>query len=70
MAQRTLRILCLGDSLTSGWMAGGSIQYPYQSMLEQTLKAALPDVEIETEVDGVPGDVTGFFLGRMLKHCE
>ncbi|KAJ1326781.1 acyl-CoA thioesterase I [Microdochium nivale] len=63
-AKRTpLRILCFGDSLTSGFRAG----MPYSLELRLKLAAAFPHHEIHCEVDGVPGDrvVKGTFIERM-----
>lgn len=52
-AKRTpLRILCFGDSLTSGYPTG----MPYAIQLRLKLAAAFPHHEISCDVEGVPGD--------------
>jgi len=52
-AKRTpLRILCFGDSLTSGYPTG----MPYAIQLRLKLAAAFPHHEISCNVEGVPGD--------------
>ncbi|KAH6648404.1 SGNH hydrolase-type esterase domain-containing protein [Truncatella angustata] len=58
-----LRILCLGDSLTSGYPPS----HPYGGKLEVCLEAAFPSHQLHVEVDGVPGDlvVKGSFIERM-----
>ncbi len=70
MAQGKLRILCFGDSLTSGYTAGGAISHPYEERLVERLAAALPDVSVESNEDGMAGDVSGFFMSRIIRHCE
>ncbi|KAH7026331.1 SGNH hydrolase-type esterase domain-containing protein [Microdochium trichocladiopsis] len=63
-AKRTpLRILCFGDSLTSGFPTG----MPYAVQLRLKLAAAFPHHEIYCEVEGVPGDqvAKGKFIERM-----
>ncbi|KAI5862606.1 SGNH hydrolase [Durotheca rogersii] len=67
--RRQLRILCFGDSLTSGFPAA----QPYAGKLEETLEVALrgdnggAGVEVQCEVEGVPGDkvTNGTYLSRM-----
>ncbi|KAL5940610.1 hypothetical protein ACKVV1_008276 [Pyricularia oryzae] len=63
-----LRILCFGDSLTSGYSRSGLASHPYDERLVQDLKVARPELEIETTEDGRPGDLTGFFLSRCVNH--
>ncbi|TLS24576.1 hypothetical protein PpBr36_08817 [Pyricularia pennisetigena] len=63
-----LRILCFGDSLTSGYSRSGLVSHPYEQKLVQELKVARPELEIETTEDGIPGDLTGFFVSRCLEH--
>lgn len=65
-----LRILCFGDSLTSGYSRSGLASHPYDERLVQDLKVARPELEIETTEDGRPGDLTGFFLSRCVNHCK
>lgn len=63
-----MRILCFGDSLTAGYSGMGTSYTPYHEKLVKRLEEAFPDLRVEIEEDGVPGDVTGFFMGRILKH--
>jgi lysophospholipase L1-like esterase len=58
-----LRVLCLGDSLTSGYPAS----HPYGGKLEECLAAAFPTYRVHVDVDGVPGDLVtrGSFIERM-----
>ncbi|KAF5022239.1 hypothetical protein F66182_5712 [Fusarium sp. NRRL 66182] len=60
MTRKTLRILCFGDSLTSGYFCYGLDYHPYALKLEDRLKEAFPDADFEIVVDGVPGDVASF----------
>ncbi|KXS16671.1 SGNH hydrolase [Gonapodya prolifera JEL478] len=66
-----LRLLLLGDSLTSGWLLTTEEEHPYSTALTRHLTQAFPQREIETVVSGVPGDtvVGGFMQGfaRRLK---
>ena len=55
-APTTLRVLCFGDSLTSGYTSGGLSSQPYSLSLETVLSAALPNTHIHIETDGLPGD--------------
>lgn len=61
--KRSLRILCFGDSLTSGY----PFSHPYATSLTSILSRALPNLHIEPHVDGSPGDtvVGGTFLQRI-----
>ncbi|KAK7744844.1 hypothetical protein SLS53_003077 [Cytospora paraplurivora] len=65
--RRSLRILCFGDSLTSGYSQLGTIAHPYSVSLARVLSTAFPRLNIEAHTDGLPGDavVTGRFLGRI-----
>ncbi|KAI0006321.1 SGNH hydrolase-type esterase domain-containing protein [Xylariaceae sp. FL0662B] len=58
-----LRILCFGDSLTSGYPAGN----PYSEKLKERLEAAFPACFVECEDEGVPGDLVtrGSYVKRM-----
>jgi len=67
--QPKLRILCFGDSLTSGYSLYGTIYHPYNERLEEKLQEAFPDVRIEITTDGRPGDITGNFTTRMMPYC-
>ncbi|KAF4984827.1 hypothetical protein FZEAL_55 [Fusarium zealandicum] len=60
MSRQTLRILCFGDSLTSGYFEWGTASHPYALKLEDRLTGAFPHVDVEVVVDGVPGDVATF----------
>lgn len=55
--KRSLRILCYGDSLTSGYSKYGSVSHPYSQTLSTVLSRAFPSLNIEAHVDGKPGDV-------------
>ncbi|KAF9769501.1 hypothetical protein IL306_013108 [Fusarium sp. DS 682] len=67
MPRKTLRILCFGDSLTSGYFCYGMESHPYALKLEDRLTGTFPEVNFEIDVDGVPGDVASFdrFKNRM-----
>jgi hypothetical protein len=69
-----LRVLCFGDSLTSGYSALGAIHHPYEEALAAILESGLPRIDIETLEDGKDGDLVssdmrGGFLARIKKHC-
>ncbi|KAJ5246410.1 SGNH hydrolase [Penicillium chermesinum] len=71
--KKQLRILCFGDSLTAGYHSWGIGAHPYAAKLKQTLETALPNLEIESKVDGVPGDLVvppGSFLRRIQDDCK
>jgi len=70
MTQRRLRILCFGDSLTSGYSCFGSISHPYNEKLVEKLEEAFPDIKVDVTEDGVPGGLTGMFMTRIMKHCR
>lgn len=57
MPGRSLRILCFGDSLTSGFCHFGLDSRPYSIRLKTRLVGALPHRHIEVFTSGVPGDV-------------
>lgn len=65
--KRSLRILCFGDSLTSGYSQLGSITHPYSQSLTRVLSTAFPRLNVEAHTDGLPGDlvVSGRFLHRI-----
>jgi hypothetical protein len=71
MGRKTLRILCFGDSLTSGYFAWGMGSHPYALKLEDRLTGAFPDVDFEVVADGQPGDIASFerFRKRMEAAC-
>lgn len=54
-AKPTLRILCYGDSLTSGYSSGPD--HPYSLTLLRVLSQAFPSLNITADTDGTPGDV-------------
>ncbi|KAK3392921.1 SGNH hydrolase-type esterase domain-containing protein [Podospora didyma] len=70
MAGRTpLRILCFGDSLTSGYSNMGCISHPYAEKMGQMLEMAYPHFDLEMVEDGVPGATVKFgFLKRIERH--
>ncbi|KAF2157443.1 SGNH hydrolase [Myriangium duriaei CBS 260.36] len=69
MASKKLYILCFGNSLTAGYYNMGLGEHPYAIKLAQTVTKMLPDYEVETVVEGRPGDMVlkgrGAFLQRM-----
>lgn len=69
---KTLRVLCFGDSLTSGYHSFGLGSHPYSEALRTRLFAAFPDAEIQVRTNGVPGDVAAFpgFKERFQNECE
>lgn len=72
MSSRSLRILCFGDSLTSGYCAFGAESHPYSLRLEDRLYGALPrDTHIEVFTSGVPGDLVAnrSFENRLDVEC-
>ncbi|KAK1780672.1 SGNH hydrolase-type esterase domain-containing protein [Copromyces sp. CBS 386.78] len=71
MPNPKLRILCFGDSLTEGYSGWGSCFTPYSTKLQEMLRMAFPDVEVEIETDGLSGDMVtdrGSFSARMKLH--
>lgn len=69
---KQLRILCLGASLVAGFSSGGAVYHPFSHNLVKKLRTAMPGIEIEVVVDGVPGDrvTTGRFIDRMKNQCK
>lgn len=72
---KSMRILCLGASLVAGFSSGGCVEHPFSHNLAKRLRETttwLADTEIDTVVDGVPGDLVtrGTFLKRMQTQCE
>jgi lysophospholipase L1-like esterase len=63
-----LRILCFGDSLTSGFPADN----PYAGRMTEKIEEAFPGRKVECEVEGAPGDrvTDGRYLNRMQMSCE
>lgn len=72
MPGKKLRILCLGASLVAGYSSNGAVYHPFSDHVVKMLKMVTPGADIETVVDGVPGDkvTSGMFLERMESHCE
>ena len=68
MAPRSLRILCFGASITSGFYQFGLAYHPYSIALEARLAKSLPeDTKVTIHVDGLPGDtvVDGNYWSRL-----
>lgn len=64
----TLRILCFGDSLTSGYSSQAS--HPYAHALTTSLTRAFPSLYIDAHVDGLPGDYVSLSGSRFLSRIE
>ena len=63
---KSLRILCFGDSLTSGYTRMGLEAYPYADHLRVRLQHILSTPDIHVDVEGRPGDqVQGLYLKRL-----
>lgn len=71
MSPQKIRILFLGASLVAGYSSLGAVYHPFSQNVVKMLSMVMPGTEIETVVDGVPGDLVtrGTFLKRMQKHC-
>ncbi|ROW05733.1 hypothetical protein VMCG_05158 [Cytospora schulzeri] len=72
MPPKNLRILFLGASLVAGYTSLGAVYHPFSHNVVKMLSLVMPGTEIETVVDGVPGELvsSGKFLERMQKHFE
>lgn len=68
--KRSLRILCFGDSLTSGYSQLGSISHPYSQRLTSVLSASFPSLTIDAHTDGLPGDLVCTAGSRFLRRIE
>lgn len=71
MSRKTLRVLCLGDSLTSGYPVGQPYGYKLQDELESAfLGHGYGEVEVVN--DGDPGELVtkGTFKERMEEQCK
>ncbi|KHN99937.1 Esterase, SGNH hydrolase-type [Metarhizium album ARSEF 1941] len=68
---RTLSILCFGDSLTSGFHAGGRESHPYSIAFAAQVREALPDTKLYVYTNGKPGDVASLapFHQRLQAEC-
>lgn len=72
MSKAPLRVLCFGDSLTSGYHAWGTGSHPYSTILARRLHEAFPGRRIEVATSGVPGDVVcgPRFHERLSGECK
>lgn len=70
--RKSVRVLCFGDSLTSGYFAWGMGSSPYSATLKSRLAAKFPDVDFTIGTDGVPGDVASLerFYQRFRRNCK
>jgi hypothetical protein len=69
--KKPLRILCFGDSLTSGYYGMGTGCRPYSITFEEKLSSAFPDRDVKVTENGMPGDVVSFkaFNQRLDEEC-
>ena len=69
---KSLRVLCFGDSLTWGYSNGGQLAHPYSIKLKERLAQALPHTKLEVITNGLSGDVASFsrFATRLQTECE
>lgn len=72
MSDAPLRVLCFGDSLTSGYHAWGTGSHPYSTTLARRLREAFPGRRIEVATSGMPGDVVcgPAFHERLASECK
>lgn len=68
--RRSLRVLCFGDSLTSGYSQLGSVSHPYSQRLTSVLSSSFPSLSIDAHTDGLPGDVVCTAGSRYLRRIE
>lgn len=72
--EKTLKILCFGNSLTGGYTMMGLASWPYADFLEIYLARLFPSIKLMIDVSGLPGDrVVGSgsqFLNRMQNRCN
>ncbi|KAL9130209.1 MAG: hypothetical protein Q9217_001554 [Psora testacea] len=69
---KSLRILCLGDSLTAGWSEFDPRPHPYGDTMQNELAHMLSTTpsQIHTKIDGFSGDqVRGAYMRRMKYDC-
>lgn len=57
MSHSVLRILCFGDSLTSGFCHHGLTEHPYSGRLKELVTAAFPHRQVHIYTNGEPGDI-------------
>ena len=70
MNQKTIRILCIGNSHTAGFPQydpafGGNPKSSYEYWLKNTLSEKLPEFKFELENHGVCGELTSDILYRL-----
>lgn len=69
-----LRVMAFGDSLTAGSTSWGARYHPYAPKMKEMLEGKLPNYDMQTLVNGAPGDVVisppGRFYDRMKESCE
>ncbi|KAH6691704.1 SGNH hydrolase-type esterase domain-containing protein [Plectosphaerella plurivora] len=58
--KKPFRVLCFGDSLTSGYYGMGTGCRPYSITFEEKLSSAFPDRDVKVVENGMPGDVVSF----------
>lgn len=68
--KRSLRILCFGDSLTSGYAQLGTVSHPYSQRLTSVLSSSFPSLNIDAHTDGLPGDLVCTAGSRFLRRIE
>lgn len=57
MSHSILRILCFGDSLTSGFCHHGLTEHPYSDRLKELITSAFPHRQVHIFTNGEPGDI-------------
>lgn len=74
ISEKSLKILCFGDSLTAGYTMMGLASHSYADFLEIYLAHLFPSTKFMIDVSGLPGDrVVGSgsqFLNRMQNRCN
>ncbi|KAG5914557.1 hypothetical protein E4U53_004621 [Claviceps sorghi] len=72
MAHQSLRILCFGDSLTSGFHDFGQSFHPYSIAFAAVVQAALPHMTVTVHDSGKNGDVGAWtpFNERLKRECS
>ena len=71
MNSKGCRILCFGDSLTSGYLSFGLASHPYSTRLQQRLHEARPGCKDQVNTDGEPGEQASsvFMKTRLRNEC-
>ena len=68
---KKLKILCFGNSLTSGYSQNGLASFPYADTMEPDLKRLVPTLEdLVVDIDGLPGDCVIPSLGLAMRRME